>query len=583
MKEYNTHEHFIKIYGEKYLSKINHLRRRILEYETGENKFVVLPLEAGIGKSLQTNRIIAEYLSEKTSAQLSQAIMFNHYRRFLIVKFFIEDVLDCEKQINQHCGRNVAVGITSQNWNQFKDNIDSLIFYPVVVITHERYLRLSRDEKMKLAFADGRHTLIIDEMINIPTYTFSETEYRRMENILPISLHQILIDLCYPLFEKINQLRQQKPGNRLVKCRLQLNPKLLRQFKAEVEAQTFQPKDLSEVQKFIETLEVIHHHVSLYNNGRLTSYNPELKHWGLKNNIILDANGQIDKQYKYDQSVVIDRQTPVLTHENWTLHHVPFNSSMSNIKRTENYFEQICKTIVGRKKPTDKTLVVTQLKLKDELMNHLEQQGVQDIAIAHFGDIIGKNEWRDYTQVWIIANPLIPMEIYPLRWSIASQRKITCHSLEMVAEKGKKGRLAFKNKDFEQIRFGCIVSELYQAIKRINRDNTRKAEVFLVNADTDVLKELCKHLKGIRMGEVIQLDVRCQTEKSAKKDQADLLVEYLTGLHQGRYSKSEIREAVGIDKKNFARVLKNDKVKKLEWAKMIEITTRQIIRLADSY
>jgi hypothetical protein len=104
MNDFNTHEHFIKMYGEKYLSKIEHLRSRIVDSETGEDSFVVLPLEAGIGKSLQTDRIVGEYLSQHVQEGSEIWTSHNAYRRFLIVKQFKEDVQDSVERINQCCG-----------------------------------------------------------------------------------------------------------------------------------------------------------------------------------------------------------------------------------------------------------------------------------------------------------------------------------------------------------------------------------------------------------------------------------------------------------------------------------------------
>ncbi|ULT55870.1 hypothetical protein L1999_22695 [Neobacillus drentensis] len=580
MNDYNTHEHFAKVYGEEYVSKIKLLESRIVENETGEDLFMVLPMEAGIGKSLQTDRIIGGYLSQNNQEESELWTSQGGYRRFLIVKQFVEDVQASIERINQCSGLDVALGITSENWGRYKDNLESLAFHPVIIITHERYLRLAQDAFTREYFMEGRHTLIIDEALHIPTFSFSEIEYRKMQSILPISLHGDLLAVCKGLFKELNRLEQQKSGNLLLKCEPKIKPDTISQFKSKIEAQTYDLEQFNTVRKFCDMLDAIYANKCLYNNGRLTSFNSELRRWGLRNNIILDANGEIDQQYLYDVGIVIDRQTQIITHENWTLHHVPFNSSMSNIRRTEDYFPQMCKLIEEHKSESDKTLIVTQLKAEVELLSHLQGNDIQNVDVAHFGDIVGKNYWRNYTQVWIIANPLIPMEVYPLRWSIATQQKITNHSLQMIAEKGKKGKFVFKNADFEAIRFGCVISELYQAIKRINRDNTKEAEVFVVHGDSDVFNELRKHLKGIRLGDPIQLDVKYHKTdvNPLKKDKADQLVDYILTLPQGEYDKGLVREAVGIDKSNFARILKNDKIQRLQSAGIIEVTTRKIMK-----
>ncbi|MCF8568605.1 hypothetical protein LLE49_28205 [Alicyclobacillus tolerans] len=149
MNHYDTHERFIQTYGEKYLNKIEHLRKRLVDWETGEDKFVVVPFEAGIGKSLQTDRIVGEYVGQHDVKGTEEVFLpdSNRFRTFLMVKPFIEDVLASVERINQHCGRpDVALGITKDNWSQYRDDADTLSLFRVVVITHERYLGIKSME-----------------------------------------------------------------------------------------------------------------------------------------------------------------------------------------------------------------------------------------------------------------------------------------------------------------------------------------------------------------------------------------------------------------------------------------------------
>jgi hypothetical protein len=78
----------------------------------------------------------------------------------------------------------------------------------------------------------------------------------------------------------------------------------------------------------------------------------------------------------------------------------------------------------------------------------------------------------------------------------------------------------------------------------------------------------------------IELDVQYRKTESnpSKKDLADQLVDYLLTLPIGVYEKAKIREAVGIDKSNFARTLKNDKIIRLQSAGIIEVTIRKIVK-----
>ena len=322
----------------------------------------------------------------------------------------------------------------------------------------------------------------------------------------------------------------------------------------------------------MHALEILYSGQCLYNLGTLSGVDRSFERWGLRNNIILDANGSLDRQYRYDPFVTIDRQTPIIDHSTTTLYQVDFNASKNNISKSKDFFEKISKLIIERKKESDKTLVVTQKQHLHTVEKCL--QGVEGISVAYFGDIIGKNDWRDYTQVWVIANPLYRMETYPLRWSMASRKPLNRHHLTFIPEKGK---LRFKNKDFEQIRFGCVVSEIYQAVKRINRDNTKEAEMYVLTSDDNVIKELQSHLKGVQIGETINFDVERKIEEAPKRrTQGEILADLLQRMQPGEYDKSAIREHLGMEKSNFARSLKDARIKDLELVNRVKISTRKI-------
>jgi hypothetical protein len=80
--------HFVSLYGHKYTDKMQHLRKRLTEYTTGANSFSVVSIEPGLGKSLQSDRCIGEYVAAGGT------------RKFLLVKRFKEDVAASVDRIN---------------------------------------------------------------------------------------------------------------------------------------------------------------------------------------------------------------------------------------------------------------------------------------------------------------------------------------------------------------------------------------------------------------------------------------------------------------------------------------------------
>lgn len=103
------------IYGDAYVRNSEHLGQLLTEGVTGHEKFLVVPLEAGIGKSLETDRIIGEYLASAGP------------RGFLLVKKFVEEVNASTDRINAYQINELlipwAVGISHKNWRDYRDKL----------------------------------------------------------------------------------------------------------------------------------------------------------------------------------------------------------------------------------------------------------------------------------------------------------------------------------------------------------------------------------------------------------------------------------------------------------------------------
>lgn len=116
---------YLKVYGDKYIQKIEYLRKLILEQETGENIFKVVNFEAGLGKSRYTDLIIKQYFDE-----------WNFNRKFLIVKRFNDESERSAQTIQENSFlRDHVVVITSENWQKWKKNAKELQSKQVIIIS----------------------------------------------------------------------------------------------------------------------------------------------------------------------------------------------------------------------------------------------------------------------------------------------------------------------------------------------------------------------------------------------------------------------------------------------------------------
>jgi len=522
--------------------QIEQLRKLIIDNKTGKNNFIVFGLEAGLGKSVESTKIIKNFL---------QFNLKNH--NFLIVKRFNEDVERTAKELP------FSLGITNINWGKHKNNLSELKKYNAIVISHERYIRLSLKPELRKFFENNRQTLIIDELVLPPISTFNENRYREIQEALPVSYHEDLIKLCKPLFTKIAEFN----SNDLQKCKVNIHPKTLERFIRKIEMNNW-GENFHIIDKFMFDIQTIYSNKCICNKKSISTHNKDIWYWGLENNIILDANATTDYRYNLAPNIKIAPQDKFIDHSTTTFHKVNFNSSKNNIERTSNYFEVIKKEIKKYQKPDSKTLIVTKEDFEKEIV-------LPNCAVTYFGNLVGKNDWRDFNQVWVITTPIYPMETYVEYWKMFTGKELHRQSLKI--EKGK-----FKNKEFEKIRQGCIVSETYQALKRINRDNSQSAEMFVVNNNEFIIRDIIQQMKNIKRGEDIFLpEIKYKTETEDKKNKVDELVEVLLNLPPETYSKGDIVKMINVSPANLNKLLNNKKIDKLLKLNLIEINHHTIL------
>ncbi len=194
-----SREYFKQKYWALYTDAIKQLEHLLTKNTTGNKHFVAFGLEAGVGKSIEAERIIAEHVSKHGE--------FGS-RRFLLVKRFVQDVKTSTDRINdQSTAGNIAIGITRENWQEIGQELSQIEMFPVVIITHSRYFRLSQEPGIRAYFERNRHTLIIDEQLELPVYSFSDQLYREINGSLPQNLVPKLHSICQGLFNEINVLK----------------------------------------------------------------------------------------------------------------------------------------------------------------------------------------------------------------------------------------------------------------------------------------------------------------------------------------------------------------------------------------
>lgn len=172
----------------------------------------------------------------------------------------------------------------------------------------------------------------------------------------------------------------------------------------------------------------------------------------------------------------------------------------------------------------------------------------------------------------------MPYETYALKWSCATGQSLENKNLKLTA---RKGRLEFHDSELESVRFNDVLKEIYQAVKRINRDNRQAAEVFILTEDERIITGLQRLMKDIQVGAPIDPEFENRNHISSEPTRAERLEVYLMELKPGKYAKRDICDALNIAKGNLSTVLKHPRISRLESAGINRCSTRDIQRLAN--
>lgn len=519
---------YVKKYQNKYIDKINFLQKVITEQETGENVFKVINLEAGLGKSYYTDLIIKDYLHNN----------WQDKRKFLVVKRFNDESITSAKRIESGFLGNQAVAITSETWKKWRKMIDELIKIPVIIISHKRYIDLCLKDNERSIFTKERHTLIIDEKINFPIYTYSDRFQSEIRGMISIVNRELFDEICLQLQEIIEKY---KDSTACIKVNPEISKKKLKQFKNMMHVEISQKVSQHEKRlmcDFLDTILLCYDSkvIKIYNGQKISTLNRNHKHWGLRNNIILDASAKIDGIYLTDtEKYDFRKQTPFIDHSKSEFIHIDLKSSKHYIKQNENkYLDQMIELINERQIEGEKTLIVIHkqfaetlyLKMihkygdkvwKDKQKEYDSEYNNQPFAITWFGNLVGKNDFADFNNIWVLGTPNIPLSNYLVHYMQYADKSLGKNGLKIYEGK-------FINEKFKRVQEGYVAAEIYQTLKRIQRNPEPKGKFYIVTKDKEMIDTVLSQLKNAKLTETITLQ---EKEISKKPTKNELIAQYI--------------------------------------------------------
>ncbi len=539
---------FRNVNEEKYNQEVKFLQDQIIN-GTHTDYFLAMNHEAGFGKTIYAERALIEAA--------------NSGKRSIFCRQLVEECNISANRINAEAGREIAIAIDHDNFKAYEKNIKK---YPIVIITHQKYIWLSKDIEQQSKFKNGRDILIIDEEINmIKPIDFRAKNHSAFVGMLNnfTSIRDLYLEITEEIYNFISVNTQKifyKPTNDMKEKIKKL--KIL--IKANIDYRYADLFDLK-VGYFLEKideLEIFLNNVSVADGKVLYNYDKNIKFWKLKNNIILDACADVNYIYKISSEFKIAQQEKVFDHSKWTINVINHNSCRTKKQKSKNFYTEVNNSIHSLTNEDDKMLVIGS---KNEI-NKIKIN--ERISFIWFGNFVGKNDWLRYTKCYIILNPQWNFPDYVLSYMYYSGASFNIGD-KWDAGTNNDGVYRFRNNEIELIRQTSIASSIYQGIKRINRDNSENAEVYIINNDQEILNMIIKEFQNIKVDNH-SLDIKY--EESQKKQDYDKkrgdesyytkFIEVVNGLEKGVYQKKWIREQIGLSNgKVFSqKVLNKQKV-----------------------
>jgi hypothetical protein len=521
------------------------LREQIMNEEKWvEDKFVVFGYKAGSGKSRNSFRFIAEMAKERS------------HRVLYVQKFVRDEELDnTVATINHHAGKRIAEGFHSKMGKRVKREV---INAQIMCISHQMYLQICMGNRSELV--KGRDVLIIDEYADlVEKITFDQSD---IGNLWVLSYGDFQLENLAHLLRKKRYECISKSRQNIMEY-IDFGEWEFESFKKMFSGRTDKIAKIIG-QPLLEKLQQILSNGCLFYENAFHTFNNQLKLYPLKNNIILDANGEFDYRYRLSSQFIVKTQEELFyDYSPSKLQHFQIKTDKTSLKKQINLANKVFEKIALENK--GKTLIITDKdnsdRVKAKVIEYLTSFGFNKddvenkVKIDHFGNLIGVNTYRDYETVIVLKTPFYDYLSYALTYFyFLSMEKNAMCNIEV-----------FKNDVVEMLRKSMVAGEIYQAMMRINRNNSQPA-LFVVCTDYQeaidlVLRQLPKIQFESDSLEINKEKVKEPTENSTvvrvAKAEKFLLDQIEAGVKE--VQKKVIKELVGIaDGGNFKRSILNN-------------------------
>lgn len=503
------------------LEKQRNLLKQVILSNGKQDFFTVFNMECNVGKTYTAIHTIPYYF-EAISKGLIEP------KGVLIVIREIDEGNKYEKMLNElYPMREVALAFNSDKYKSEKvilskiyksDWIRKVDKIPVVLITHENYLRMALDTKLRKTFTKNRRLLIIDESIDVcKTLTVKNSNLKQIMNHLSEEDKATLNEICKPIQEKFEELDviDEEISNKVFNFKVDKDKylKLIKKFSKTVKSSYINPlrDDLLDI---LIAIKCIYTDTCLINKGKKKEYgdtkfsisamNRKEKMWTLDNNIILDASATLNPQYTMNPELYfLMNNKPVLDHSKWNMEYIYYGSTKSakgllnNIEDEEqeekkDRFYKGCAEVIKDLGENETFVVCTKAEhiKTDSKGNEIPYNPYEDFDcnipvenIQHFGNITGKNDYSHLKNALITHTINYSETDYILKYMYFTGERYPDDTTKFksYSENNLGGIYVFNDRELQEFKEKTIANHFYQAVCRVNREMEHNTKVIIIS------------------------------------------------------------------------------------------------------
>ena len=545
----------------------NELEEQITNKEKWDkSRFHVFNHEAGTGKSQNTFRILGKMFQRKTHKLPAETS--KHYRVLYVQRFVKDDQLVITAEtINTYAGKKVAMAFDGDD-NKSKKRRNLAKESQILCISHNMYLKICYGNNGYLL--ENRDILIIDEypdLLQKVSIEDNDIGHLWMESYKYKS--DIIEELASKFRKWFNSRFYQTDQLKTNQMQfINFTDKEYEIFKNELKRIISSISIKKDKELFIKFQQTLENGCFFYEDGFHT-FDNRLKFKLLENNIILDANAGFDHRYNLSKLFHVRKQPLYFDYSHSTLHHFKINTGKNALSKLNDFPEKVYEPLTPEQK--ENLLLITDLNNKKHFEKDLKKRfhtlGIDNdklqelekkkVKVDYFGNIIGVNTYRDFSAIAVVKTPNYDYLTYALTYFYYS-----------FIENRKVGNIeVFKHDEIEKLRVSAVAGEIYQAIKRINRDNSQSSQIYVFTDYQEALDIVLQQLPNIKY-KTNEFKVHKRKKSSDNQEKRETLFErkventkkfLLEFREKGEKSvqKKVLREEIEeTDKSNFSKILR---------------------------